>query len=149
MDSRLGDRNDYTLTDLPICNECGTNTRSNGWVNRVPSDFDICGKRQAEGQEADRSDVLNIETYKCGTCIGDWAEEILDEDTGEYWTDWDAVDKEIQENWIPEVDAEQPLAKKWRMIFDFADCGYGHADIEDIRKLWKEAQDTNNGQDLT
>ena len=80
MDSRLGDRNDYTLTDLPICNECGTNTRSNGWVNRVPSDFDICGKRHAEGQEADRSDVLNIETYKCGTCIGDWAEEILDED---------------------------------------------------------------------
>ena len=149
MDSRIGDRGNYTITDLPICNECGTNTQSNGWVNRIPSDFDICGKKHGEGEEADRKDIINIETYKCGTCQGDWADEVFDKETGEYRTDWDSVEKEIEENWIPEVDANQPLAKEWRKMFDLmSDCGYGHASLDDVYDLWQKAQQTNNGIDL-
>ena len=113
MDSRLGDRGNYTITDLPICVECGINTMSSGWVDRVGGDFDICGKKHGEGEQADRKDVINIDIYRCGTCNGDWADEDYDEETGEWDTEskWDVVDKEVQENWIPEVDAKQPLAK--------------------------------------
>lgn len=152
MDSRLGDRGDYTLTDLPICIECGINTMSNGWVDRVGGDFDLCGKKHAEGEQADRKDIINIEIYRCGTCNGDWADEDYDEETGEWDTEskWDIVEKEVENNWIPEVDAKQPLAKEWRKMFDLmSDCGYGHADLNDIQNLWKQAQETNNGQDLT
>ena len=151
MDSRLGDRGNYTITDLPICVECGINTMSNGWVDRVGGDFDICGKKHGEGEQADRKDVINIDIYRCGTCNGDWADEDYDEETGEWDTEskWDVVDKEVQENWIPEVATKQPLAKEWRKMFDLmSGCGYGHASLDDIYGLWQKAQETNNGIDL-
>ena len=140
--ARLGDRTTYTITDLPICNECGVNTQIDSWIDRCPSEFDICGKKHAEGEMANRTDTINIETYKCGTCIGDWAEEDYDETTGEWDTEskWAIVEKEIEENHIPRVDALQPFAKEWRKIFNFDDCGYGHADLADIEALWNKTK---------
>ena len=139
MGTRLGDRNDYKVTDLPICKECGVNTQTFGWVNRVASDTDICGKTHAEGEQANREDIINIEIYLCGTCIGDLADEVED-DWGGTTTDWDAVEKEVEENWIPQIDKIQPLAKEWREVFNFSECGYGHADLEDIKNLWEKSK---------
>ncbi len=92
-------------TDL--CLDCGVDTRTMGWVNRVSADRDLFFEKER---------VLNLDSYMCGTCGGD----DFDEGDGDYpdtEAKWDQVEKFVKNEWIPMVDEAQPgIPKKFREL---------------------------------
>ena len=57
--------------------------------------------------------IINIETYKCGTCQGDWADEVFDKETGEYkaFRCWTILPEEDIENAEAEITIEDERSK--------------------------------------
>ena len=88
--------------DTTLCLSCGADTLRYGFVNRIP-----------DGN-------TNIDGYRCGTCSGDWAEEVLDKETGEWdtATKWDEVDKYVDNVHIPVVDSIFPDAPAFRKLME-------------------------------
>ena len=116
---------------VPYCRECGTDTRTMGFVNRVPSDIEI----------GNDTFLVELDCYICGPCIDTWdAEDIIKdgkvvycpmwadieegesypdvdgdlEDHGYYRESCDNAEIAHKDYWYPEVDKCQPHAKALR-----------------------------------
>ena len=114
---------------VPYCRECGTDTRTMGFVNRVPSDIEM----------GNDTFLVELDCYICGPCIDTWdAEDIIKdgkvvycpmrdayenypdvdyedlEDHGYYRESRDNAEIAHKDYWYPEVDKCQPHAKALR-----------------------------------
>jgi|TARA_R110002020_G_scaffold12937_2_gene46942 hypothetical protein len=110
-----------------ICIDCGVDTFQYGYVNRVSADKSIWKQTTDDKYE----EVLQIDGYLCGTCVGDGWEQ---EDGDGYTTDWDALEKYQGEFWYPHIDEDFPDARFWREAI-------ANEDVELIRALHKEKND--------
>ena len=136
---------------VPYCRECGTDTRTMGFVNRVPSDIEI----------GNDTFLVELDCYICGPCIDTWdAEDIIKdgkvvycpmrdedenypdvdhedlEDHGYYRESCDNAEIAHKDYWYPEVDKCQPHAKALR---DAIEADDGKATWELLLIMLREA----------
>jgi len=138
---------------VPYCRECGTDTRTMGFVNRVPADYQV----------GNDTFMLYLACYICGPCIDTWdAEDIIKdgkvvycpmwadieegesypdvdgdlEDHGYYRESCDNAEIAHKDYWYPEVDKCQPHAKALR---DAIEADDGKATWELLLIMLKEA----------
>lgn len=138
---------------VPYCRECGTDTRTMGFVNRVPADYQV----------GNDTFVLYLDCYICGPCIDTWdIEDIIKDNKVVYcpmWADieegesYPDVDGDLEDHgyyrescdnaeiahkdyWYPEVDKYQPHAKALR---DAIEADDGKATWELLLIMLKEA----------
>ena len=103
--------------DTTLCLSCGADTLRYGFVNRIPDSIVV---KQNPISFTSYDDGINIDGYRCGTCSGDWAEEVLDKETGEWdtATKWDEVEEYVDNVHIPVVDSMFPDAPAFRKLME-------------------------------
>ena len=112
------------INNLSICVECGGNTNTVGFVNRIGADLELQNTAPNDGKR------ILLNAYMCGGCVLDEVEDIYDPDHDEYMPDFEGRAKALEEQLIY-IDSVQPMAKFWRALIDNEkSC------LADVELLW-------------
>tara|TARA_R100000655_G_C2976948_1_gene191248 strand:+ start:129 stop:698 length:570 start_codon:yes stop_codon:yes gene_type:complete len=125
------------INDLSICVECGGNTNTVGFVNRIGADLEL-----QNTAPNDRKRIL-LDAYICGGCVLDELEDIYDPDNDEYMPNFDAREKALEEQ-ITYIDSVQPMAKFWRSLIDNE-----NSCLADVELLWSHEMTHQNSIFIT
>ena len=101
------------INNLSICVECGGNTNTVGFVNRIGADLELQNTAPNDGKR------ILLNAYICGGCVVE--DDELD-DTAFY---------KILEEQITHIDSIQPMAKFWRALIDNE-----NSCLADVELLW-------------
>jgi len=112
------------INDLSICVECGGNTNTVGFVNRIGADLELENTTPNDGKR------ILLNAYMCGGCVLDEVEDIYDPDHDEYMPDFEGRAKALEEQLIY-IDSVQPMAKFWRALIDNE-----NSCLVDVELLW-------------
>ena len=112
------------INNLSICVECGGNTNTVGFVNRIGADLELQNTAPNDGKR------IFLDAYMCGGCVLDEVE-----DTDLY--------KALEEQVIY-IDSVQPMAKFWRALIDNE-----NSCLADVELLWSHEMTHQNSIFIT
>ena len=125
------------INNLSICVECGGNTNTVGFVNRIGADLELQNTAPNDGKR------ILLDAYMCGGCVLDEVEDIYDPEHDEYMPDFNAREKALEEQVIY-IDSVQPMAKFWRALIDNE-----NSCLADVELLWSHEMTHQNSIFIT